>query len=290
MIRRFLSLALASVIWTTGGSVFAQNPQQPATPPPPLNPAQQTAPPARADERNPTAEQIAATVLYVYSPRIPLAQIRRTGTERGRVARTHEDGRTEEVNYERHFMRGESSDKDKIRWEQRTPSGEYALVYGEGRVWGVTNETHFTPRQDAANEFLTSIRQDIDALLRYRENGSTIALAGRDRQQGIDFWMLDLTDKEGQRTRYFISARTWRVLSLEYEATPTGGSAPVRYRKTFHDYRYAQGTLVPYRTVLYANGQVAQESRILTITYGVRLEEAIFRHPDSPAPASATRN
>lgn len=286
MIRRFLSFALATVLLATGGitSASAQNSSQSA---PPQNPPQQQ---PRADERNPTAEQVAAMVIYVYSPRIPLAQIRRTGVERGRLTRTAADGRQEEVIYERHFMRGETSDKDKIRLQQRTPSQEYALVYGEGRVWGVTNETHFTPRQDTANEFLTDMRQDIEALLRYRENGSTIAFAGRDRQQGIDLWLLDLTDKEGQRTRYFISARTGRVLSLEYEATPSGSAAPIRYRKSFHDYRYAQGTLVPHRTVLYANGQVAQESRILTITYGVRMEEALFRHPDTPAPAAATRN
>ena len=287
MFRRFLSFALAIVLLATGGliSVSAQNPAQSAPPPPQAPPPQ-----PRADERNPTAEQVAAMVIYVYSPRIPLAQIRRTGVERGRLTRTAVDGRQEEIAYERHFMRGETSDKDKIRLQQRTPTMEYALVYGEGRVWGVTNETHFTPRQDTASEFLTDMRHDIEALLRYRENGSTIAFAGRDRQQGIDLWLLDLTDKEGQRTRYFISSRTGRVLSLEYEATPPGSAAAIRYRKSFHDYRYAQGTLVPHRMVLYANGQVAQESRILTITYGVRMEEALFRHPDTPAPAAATRN
>jgi hypothetical protein len=87
--------------------------------------------------------------------------------------------------------------------------------------------------------------------------------------------LLELTDKENRSTRYYISAKTGRVLWLEYEAAEAGAT-PVKYRRTFHNYRVVQGTLVPYRTVLYAGDRQVEESQVLTVTYGVRMEDSLF--------------
>jgi hypothetical protein len=51
----------------------------------------------------------------------------------------------------------------------------------------------------------------------------------------------------------------------------------------FADYRYAQGTLVPYRTLTFEDGKQTQEMRIMTITYGVKMEDALFQNPDVQA-------
>jgi hypothetical protein len=243
---------------------------------------------AQGDKKSYTAEQVAETVVAVYGSREALRQIRRNGVERGRIVRTNPDGRTEETIYERRFMRGESSDKDRIRLDQKLPTQEYALIYGSGNTFGIINGATFTPRQEATVDFMGQMWHDIDALLRYKENGSTINLVGKDKQKNLDLYILDLTDKEKRRTRYYISSKTGRVLWLEYEETPAGASAPVKYIRKFHDYRYAQGTLVPYRTVLYENEKQAQETRIMTITYGVKMEEALFQNPDAPASTSSS--
>jgi hypothetical protein len=47
------------------------------------------------------------------------------------------------------------------------------------------------------------------------------------------------------------------------------------------DYRYAQGTLVFYRTVLLEEGKQVQETRILNVTYGVKLDDALFKGPEA---------
>ncbi|HEX8140152.1 MAG TPA: hypothetical protein VF544_21495 [Pyrinomonadaceae bacterium] len=248
--------------------------------------------PARAEDDKPlkyTAEQVAETVILFYGSREALKQIRRNGLERGRVTRINAEGRTEESSYERRFIRGESSDKDKIRLDQKLPTQEYSLVYGSGSTFGISNGSAFTPRQDITVDFLSQMWHDIDALLRYKENGSTISLVGKDKQKNLDLYVLDLTDKEKRRTRYFISSKSFRVLWLEYEEPGPTGGAPVKYKRTFHDYRYAQGTLVPYRTVLLENERQTQETRLLTITYGVKMEEALFQNPEAPASSSAAR-
>jgi hypothetical protein len=230
-----------------------------------------------------TADQIAEGVILAYGSRPALEQIRRNGVERGRMTRVGSDGRTEEASYERRFIRGASADKDKVRLDQKLPTIEYSLVYGDGRLWGLINGSAFTPREDATLEFQSQLWHGIDAILRYKENGSTVALGGKDKQQGVELYIIDLTDKDKRRTRYYISTRSLRVLYLEYEE----GSAPVKYMRRFYDYRSAQGTLVPFLTRFFEDGKQTQETRIMTVTYGIKMEDSLFQNPDAPRTATA---
>jgi hypothetical protein len=240
---------------------------------------------SRADDpKTPTAEQIAETVIAFAGNgfgRVVLTQIRRNGIERGKLTRPGDDGRTEEVRYEMRFVRGDKSEKDKVRFDSKTPQSEYSLVYGEGRIFGIINGSVFTPRADATADFIAQQAHSIDALLRYKENESKLSAAGKDKHLGVDVYVIDLTDKANRRTRYFVSARTFRVLWLDYEETPPGSNTAVKYTRRFYDYRVAQGTLVPYRTVLLEDGKQTLETRILTITYGVKMEDSLFRNPEA---------
>ena len=247
------------------------------------------------DLKNPTAEQVAETVILIHGlfqgvpyGRAVLNQVRRNGVENGRVTRTDGEGRTAEISYEQRFVHGENFAKDKIRLDQKTPAMEFAIVYNAGQVWGIINGTPFTPREDATRDFLSQARHGIDALLRYKENGSTISYAGRDKQKNIDLWMVDVTDKEQRKTRFYLSANPdprlmGRVLWLEYEEPGAAGGEPVKFRRTFHEYRYAQNTLVPFRSVLYADGRQVEEARIFTITYGIKMDETYFQNPQAAA-------
>jgi len=228
-----------------------------------------------------TAEQISEGVIIAYGSRPALEQIRRNGVERGRVTRNMPEGATEESNYERRFVRGENLDKDKIRLDQRLPTMEYSLVYGGGKIWGLINGTAFTPREDTAASFLSQHHHSLDSLLRYKENGSTITLAGQEKQKGLDLYIIDVEDKEKRKTRFFISTKTLRVLWLEYEEAPVRGATPVKYTKKFMDYRVVQQTLVPYRTVLLEDGREIQETRLLTVTYGSKVDDSIFKNPEA---------
>jgi hypothetical protein len=227
-----------------------------------------------------TAEQIVESVILVYGTRPALEHIRRYGVERGKITRFNNEGNPEETNYERRFVRGENLDKDKIRLDQKLPTMEYSLIFDDGKLWGLINGASFTPRQDATADFISQHHHSIDSLLRYKECGSTISLVGRDQQKGLDLYVVDLADKEQRKTRFYISARSLRVLWLEYDEGPPGGVA-VKYNRKFLDYRVVQQTLVPYRTVLTVNGRESQETRVLTITYGVKVNDSIFKSPEA---------
>lgn len=231
----------------------------------------------------PTGEQVVEGVIFVYGGnggRVILDQIRRNGIERGRITRTTAEGRVEEATYERRFVRGADSSKDKIRVDQKMPTLEYSLVYGDGHLWGIINGASFTPRQDAAASFLSSEWHSIDALLRYKENGSTLAYVDKIKQKGLDLFVVDLTDKEKRVTRYYISIRTLRVLWLEYE------ESKIKFSRAFHDYRIAQGTLIPYHSVLLADDKQLQETHVFNVSYGVKLEDSIFQNPNAQANAN----
>jgi hypothetical protein len=226
-----------------------------------------------------TAEQIVESVILIYGTRPALDHIRRNGVERGKITRYNPEGNPEEANYERRFVRGESLDKDKIRLDQKLPTMEYSLIFQDGKLWGIINGAAFTPRQDATASFISQHHHSIDSLLRYKECGSTVTLVGKEQQKGLELYVIDLIDKEKRKTRYFISARSLRILWLEYEEGDPGGT-PVKYTRKFMDYRAVQQTLAPYRIVLLEDGRERQETRILTITYGVKVSDSIFKNPE----------
>ena len=281
---RSITLCCALLV-CSAAQTFAQEKKPAPTPQPSPSPAPSKPTPLAAGQ-NPTAEQIAEGTILVYGSRGVLEQIRRNGIERGRITRITGEGRTEEATYERRFVRGADATKDKIRIDQKMPTMEYSLIYGDGRMWGIINGATFTPRQDAAASFMSQQWHSIDALLRYKENGSTVTFVSKDKQKGLDLWVVDLTDKEKRRTRFYISARSLHILWIEYEESPEPGSTPVKYTKSFHDYRYSQQTLVPYRSVLLAEGKNVQETRVLTVTFGLKLDESIFQNPEAQAGAN----
>jgi len=264
--------------------VSAQDPK-PAATPAKETPAKAAKPaPAKDTKSNSdvkfTAEQIVESVILMYGTRPALDHIRRNGIERGRITRYNAEGNAEEANYERRFIRGADLSKDKIRLDQKMSTMEYSLIFGEGKLFGLINGAAFTPRQDAMTSFISQHHHSIDSLLRYKECGSTLAVVGKEQQKGLDLFVVDLTDKDKRKTRYYISSRTLRILWLEYEEGIPGGT-PVKYTKKFLDYRPVQQTLVPYRTVLFENGRESQEVRVSNITYGIKVSDSIFKAPEA---------
>lgn len=229
---------------------------------------------AAESAKNPTAEQIAESTILVYGNfggRALLNQIRKTSLERGRISVVNAEGKTEQANYERWVMRADTLDKERIRFEQEFPTAKYALVYNNDKIFGLFNDSAFTPREDASKSFENQIWHGLEGLLRYKENGSTLTLGGREKMLGVDLYQIDVTDKQNRKTRYYISSKTFRVMMLEYTEADT------KYLRRFYDYKIAQGTLYPFRSVLWANDKQIEETEVQTITFGQKVEENIFQ-------------
>jgi len=271
VLRRILMCATVALFAAGAGAAAVRGQETPKG----EKPKKEEEPRRVKGDKNPTAEQVAETVVLVYGSRSGLHQIRRTGVERGKITRTAADGRPEEISYERTFKRGETFEKDKVRLDQRLSTIQYSLVFNDGRVTGLLRGTPFTPKQEDVTQMLTERVHGIEALLRYKETGATVKYNGKENQKGLDLWVLDLTNKENRSTRYYISSKTGRILWLEYEDA-AAGATPVRYKRSFHDYRVVQGTLVPYRSVLYEGDRQVEVSQVMTVTYGVKMDDSLF--------------
>ena len=234
---------------------------------PKVTPAQT---PQKLDPKNFTPEQVAEVSILAYGIRDRLNQVRKTTTEVGTTSYTGADGKTEQAKYQRFVLRGDDIGKEKIRLDQQFSNARYSLLYNAGNIIGVYDNNTFTPREDVAKAFENQIVHGLEALIRYKENGSILAIASRDKVMGVDYIILDLTDKAQRKTRFYISAKTYRVMMLEYD---DGG---VHYKRKFYDYNYAQGTLVPFHTTLWANDKVVEDSEIGTVTFGQKVDETMF--------------
>lgn len=233
--------------------------------------------PEKIDPDNLTAEQLAEVVIANFGGREGLATIRKTEVERGKITRFAESAPPQDSTYEKHIIRGENQEKDRVRVDQKQIEAQYALVYDANKTFGIINNAVFVPREEAHNNFQATIFHGLDALLRYKENGSTLKLINKDKQMGVDLYHLDVIDKQNRTTRFNISSKLYRVISLEYELALAANAAPTKFVRKFYDYRRAQGTLVPYRSVLYADSKPVEETNLSTITFGMKIEDAEFQ-------------
>lgn len=221
-----------------------------------------------------TAEQIAEACVLIYGfpgGRAVLDQIRKTQSERGKMLVTQADGRIETVNYQKYAIRGANLAADKVRVDQEFPTARFALVYDGEKTFGIFNNRSFPPSADAVRNHENSIFRGLDGLLRYKENESTLALAEREKIMGVDYHVIDVTDKAERKTRFYVSAKSYRILMLTYSENG------IDYRKRFYNYNFAQGTLVPYKTILWAGDKVMEEVDLGTVTYGQKVDENLFK-------------
>ncbi len=170
------------------------------------------------------------------------------------------------------FLRKESSDRDNVRIEVELPNpkGEepqqFAFGYNGAANWAAKDRQPTVLTPEAQTSFLASLVHDYMALLRFREDGAKVERLGDERVAGIDTVVLELTHRDGSKTKYFISGKTYRILHLEYEVKPTSDKS-VKLRESFYDFRAVQNVLVPMRKVLYEDSKFKQEIELKEVRY-----------------------
>ncbi|HEX6124671.1 MAG TPA: hypothetical protein VFZ23_04795 [Pyrinomonadaceae bacterium] len=275
MISRFKSSTLVILLvicaGTAGLAQQAVQPRQAAAPP--KEEKKPTPASAKDAAKNPTADMVAESTIFIYGQgggRQILNQIRKTAQERGKISVANAEGKMDQATYQRWTQRAETLNKEKVRLDHEFPTARYSLVFNDEKVFGIVNAQVFTPREDASRAFENQIVHGLEALLRYKENESKLDLIGKEKLFGVEYFILDVTDKQSRKTRFYISTKTFRVMMLDYE------QEGVKYRRKFYDYNYAQGTLVPFRTTLYAGDKLIEETEVGTITFGQKLDETMF--------------
>jgi hypothetical protein len=240
-----------------------------------------------------TVEVIVETTIIAYGGRVALKASRSAIQESGSIRLATEQGDAT-GDFTLRAMRKDKSWEDLLRTDLElnppdsalkagAPSKiKYTLAFNGASVWAAQNDQYITPSPESEAAFRSQLCHDYTTLLRYKEDGSKIELIGPETVVGIDTQVIDLTTPGGEKTRFWISAKTYRILHLEYELTlPDKSTRKIRVSYYYSPFRVVQNTLVPTRRVMEQGGKFVQEIDLNSFSYAAKLDTQIFQHLQS---------
>jgi hypothetical protein len=235
------------------------------------------------------AETAIELAISAYGGRKQLETVRAAIQETGTIRLATDQGDLS-GNYILRSMRKEKTSKDLLRVDLELSAGEnagtapikYVIGFNGASVWSAQNGQYVSPRAGADTAFRAQLTHEYMALLRYKEDGSKLEYVGLENVVGVDTFMIDMTTAEGEKTRYWLSTKTYRVLHSEYELTLVEGQPPTKYRI---DYYYTpsslaviQNTLVPVRREMKQDGKFVQEIKLSSMNYSAKIDPEVFQH------------
>jgi hypothetical protein len=237
-------------------------------------------------------EGIVELALIAYGGRKQLGAARAATQEAGTIRLATDQGDLT-GSYLLRSMRREKSWQDLLRVDlelsapenaqgQSAPAIKYVIGFNGASVWSAQNGQYVNPRSGADVAFRAQLTHEYMALLRYKEDGSKIEYVGPESVVGVDTNVVDLTTPDGEKTRYWLSTKTYRVVHCEYELKLVEGQPPTKYRIDYYYTPFSsavvQNTLLPVRREMKQDGKFVQEIKLLNINYSAKLDPEIFQH------------
>ena len=236
------------------------------------------------------AEAVVETAILVHGGRAALKTARSAVREEGTIRLATDDGEIS-GSYVLRSIRKDKSWEDLLRTdlELNTPENtrsssaqatlKYVVGYNGASVWAARNGQYITAQPQTELAFKAQLIHGYDTLLRYKEDGSKVELVGSETVVGVDTNVIDLTTPNGDKTRYWLSKKFYRVLHLEYELTLPKSDKPTKFHVSFFPpLKVVQNTLVPARRVTTQDGKFAQEISLTNITLSAKLNPEIFQY------------
>lgn len=234
-------------------------------------------------------EIIVETCILAYGGRRALETARGAIQEQGAIRLASDQGDlTGTVNLR--AMRREKSWLDLLRVDlEITPPGaadtnkpaiKYVIGFNGASVWSAQNGQYITLTPTAERAFRAQLTHEYTALLRYKEDGSKIELVGPETIVGVDTNVIDLTTPTGEKTRYWVSSKTYRVVQCEYEVKLDETQPTTKYllKYFYTPLKVVQNTLVPVRRVMSQDGKFVQEITLTNVVYSAKLDPEVFQH------------
>ena len=237
-------------------------------------------------EKNPKPEDVVERTILAYGSRAALYAVQRNGTLRALVKFVSPEG-TREGKSVTKFIRKEKLKDDLRIIELDFPGTRYMLGFDGKDIWSILDGEVQKPGEDVIKAFRSGHEHSYESLLRYKENNSKIEYVGNTKLLNLEIDIIDLISPEGVRTRYEISRKSGRILYLNYEEKPNEKAEPIKYRLNFKDFRVIQNTLIPYETLVFQDGKLVEERKIVEAVFNVQLKEEAFKAENANKPADA---
>ena len=236
------------------------------------------------------AEAAIELAIIAYGGRKQLSIARAAIQEGGTIRLATEQGDLS-GNYLLRAIRKDKSSQDLLRVDlelspadaqENTTAIKYVIGFNGASVWSAQNGQYVSPRAGADVAFRAQLTHEYMALLRYKEDGSKLDYNGLETVVGVDSFVIDLTTAEGEKTRFWLSTRTYRILHCEYELKLAEGQPATKYRIDYYYTPFSaavvQNTLVPVRREMKQDGKFVQEIKLTNILYSSKLDPEIFQH------------
>jgi hypothetical protein len=161
--------------------------------------------------------------------------------------------------------------------------GKYrAARPGRMRQWkgeGVAIQEE-SPKATAALRHGVELPGKLIGLHELRQRGRRVDLAGRERDNGTDYYVLRITLNDGYTTRLYVDPKTWLITqrrdvrSLHPDIDPT----PTTIESSFSDFRKVNGVLFAFasKDTDLATGKVLETTRVRSIKVNPQFNTAIF--------------
>ena len=237
-------------------------------------------------EKNPKPEDVVERTILAYGSRAALYAVQRNGTLRALVKFVSPEG-TREGKSVTKFIRKEKLKDDLRIIELDFPGTRYMLGFDGKDIWSILDGEIQKPGEDVIKAFRSGHEHSYESLLRYKENNSKIEYVGNTKLLNLEIDIIDLISPEGVRTRYEVSRKSGRILYLNYEEKPNEKAEPIKYRLNFKDFRVIQNTLSPYETLVFQDGKLVEERKIVEAVFNVQLKEEAFKAENANKPADA---
>jgi len=237
-------------------------------------------------DKIPKPEEVVERAIAFYGSRAAIYTIQRNGTLRALVKLFTPEGKREGKSITR-FIRKEKMKDDLLMIDLDFPDTRYIVGFDGKDAWSINNGDVQAMTKEASKTFRAAHQHSYEALLRYKENDGKLEYVGSTKLGTLEMDIVDLILPDGARTRYEISRKSGRILYLNYEEKDGEQAEPVKYRLYFKDFHIIQNTLVPYEIMVYRDGKLIEERKIVEAVFNVQLEEKAFKAENANKPADA---
>lgn len=233
--------------------------------------------PLPAKEKDKKLTELKIQAAAAYGGLGTLLILRQSGFMRGTVKLYTGTDTPQEGEITIRFMRKLKVAEDLTRIDLKLPSAPKLTIAWDGtRVWGTEDDRPIVLYLRSEAAMKAQLIHNYEAFLRAEELGTPVKYLGEEKRSGIALHVLELRHADGSTTRYYVSAKTWRILHLEYEFSVASQAKPIRVRESFYDFRVVQNTLAPFQVKRYEDDQLVQEYNFTEVTFGVQIDKSLF--------------
>ncbi len=116
-------------------------------------------------------------------------------------------------------------------------------------------------------------------LLTYKERGATVELAGNEKVDGRDTYVLIFKPKSGSVARQFIDAETYLPARIVVKLDVPEAGGEVEQTSDLSDYRVVDGIKIPFALKVSSAAQ-SFSIAVTKVEHNVKIDEAVFLRPE----------